>query len=356
MVYSGSATALALTSVPPAKANQSEEANARSRARLGRSLESFVANGFKVVSVNRAAEIPLLEGAYGALAFVEATRTGLFGDRYGPSLGSIFDACRKSRLCAVLNADVYLVKSRIAETVERNPRKFYVARRADIVDYGGAYIGTYTRGIDAFFFQPEHCAAIIDDAALGQLQLGAPMWDIALPVIATFHAEVEFIAPPFLLHAIHAPKWSRPDYERLRMFCADAILSQARAAAPTSVNARRFLHVIEAALGRLDRVTRKSDAKLFMRLANFWLTRIEEAHTVRIEVDSSDPVLSAALTGLGRASGDLARRESLPEARAPRWPAPIEAARAALRRWKRDRRTRRWTRLFDEADQRFAAR
>src|SRR5262249_18112546 len=157
------------------------------------------------------------------------------------------------------------------------------------------------------------------------------MWDIALPVIASFHREVEFLAPPFVLHPVHQAVWSRPDYERLRAFCADAILRQARALAATSVNARRFLYVVEASLGRLSRIERSRDAKLFMRIANFWLNRIEQAHSVRVELDAGDPVLAAATGGLQLSLAALALRESLPETRAPRWPAPVEAVRTALR-------------------------
>jgi hypothetical protein len=345
---------LAVTSIPPARPNRSAEANARSQNRLARSVASFAANGFEVVSVNRAAEIPMLQGIYHGVGFLEAIREGLFGDRYGPSFGSVFEASRQTRICAVLNADVYLVRSRIADVLERNPRTFYVARRADIVDYGKAYVGTYTRGIDAFFFRPEHHSPLMDDPDIAKLQLGAPMWDIAIPVIASFHADVEFIEPPFLLHPVHQATWSRPDYDRLRVFCADAILRQARVSAPSSLNARRFLRVIEANLGRLQRVASGRQAKLFMRLANFWLVRIEQVHSVRIELNAEDPVLGAAIIGLDVELDHLAGWESLPEARAPRWPLPIEAARAALRRWKRARQTKRWNRLFDEAEQRFA--
>jgi hypothetical protein len=132
-------------------------------------------------------------------------------------------------------------------------------------------------------------------------------------------------------------------------------LRQARANAATSLNARRFLYVIEASLGRLPRVVHKHEAKLFMRLANFWLTRIEAAHSVRIDLKGDDPVLGAALSGLDIELAALAERESLPETRAPRWPAPVKAVRAAIRRWKRAGRSSRWTRLFDEAEQRFSA-
>src|SRR5262249_42292748 len=157
--------------IPPPRPQHSQEARERTTTRLARSIASFRANGFDVVSVNRAAEIPALRQAFGGIGFVEATRQGLFGDRYGPSFGPVFDACRQRPLCAVLNADVYLVRSRIGDALARNPRRFYVARRADIVDYGAAYVGTYTRGIDAFFFSPEHCPALIGDPDVAKLQL-----------------------------------------------------------------------------------------------------------------------------------------------------------------------------------------
>jgi hypothetical protein len=346
---------LAVTSVPPTRSNQSTEAAANRRSRLAQSLASFSTSGFQVVSVNHAAEIPKLQASYGDLAFLTAAKDGLFTNRYGPSLGSVFDACRQARLCAVINADVYLVSSGIAAVLERNPGKFYVARRADIVDYGKPYVGTYTRGIDAFFFWPEHCSTVMNDPEIARLQLGAPMWDIAVPVIASFHSDLAFIQPPFLLHPIHKATWSRPDYDWLRVFCSNAILKHARAVADTSVAARRFLHVVDESLGRRPSISRRRDAKLFMRLANFWLQRIEMRHSVTVEVNRNDPVLSAALRGQDIDFAELANRESVPEAAAPRWPPLFGAARAALRRWKRARRAKGWNRLFDEAEQRFAA-
>lgn len=308
------------------------------------------------MSVNHPTEIPGLQATYGDdLAFVAATKEGLFGNRYGPSFGSLFEACRQTRLCAVLNADVYLVRSRIAAVLERNPGKFYVARRADIVDYGESYVGTYTRGIDAFFFWPEHCSALMGNPDIARLQLGASLWDVAVPVIASFHSDLEFIEPPFLLHPVHRASWSRADYDRLRLFCSDAILRHARAAASTSVNARRFLYVIEARLGRRQSIARKRDAKLFMRLANFWLRRIEINHSLKVEMDRNDPVLAAATRGLNVDFAELARRESVAGAQAAGWPPLAEAIRAAVRRWKRAQEMKRWNRLFDEAEQRFAS-
>ena len=343
----------AVTSIPPPRPNQSLEAIDRARSRLARSIASFSANGFQVVSVNHAAEIPALEGTYDDVAFVTGTQEGLFRERYGPSFGSIFDTCRGTRLCAVLNADVYLVKGRITAMLEQNPGKFYVARRVDIVDYGEVYVGTYTRGIDAFFFWPEYFSALMADPNIARLQLGAPMWDIAVPVIASFHGDVEFIEPPFLFHPIHPMTWSRPDYARLRMFCADAILDHARAMAGTSLNARRLLHVIEARLGQRPRISRRRGAKLVMRLANFWLRRIEISQSVRVDVDGDDPVLRAALRGLNAGSAELA--ESGRETRAHRRSQPIEAFWAALRRWNRARQTKRLNRLFDEAERYYPA-
>jgi hypothetical protein len=338
--------------VPPPRPDKTAEAVAR----LGRSIASFSVNGFRVVSVNRSSEIPRLRASFPDLTLVEATNEGLFAGRYGPSFASLFAACQSGRFCAVLNADVYLVKSRIAAIVEDNAAKFLVARRADIVDYDKRYIGTYTRGIDAFFFAPERCSALMEDPDIALLQLGAPMWDITLPVVASFHSPLEFIEPPFILHPVHKASWSRPDYERLRLFCAEAILRHARAAASRSVTARQFLHVIEGQLGPIRNISRDKEAKLFMRLANFWLQRIEIAHSMKVEVDRNDPVLRAATSGLNFDFAALITKESLPESREHRWPLPIEMARVGLSRWKRALRTKRWNRLFDEAEHRFAQR
>jgi hypothetical protein len=141
-----------VTSIPPLRPKATPAENEARMASAHRAVASFEANGLMVTSVNEASEIAPLAAAFPTVRFeVPVARAGVFADRYGPPFAALFAAGRSSNPCVIINADIYLVKSAVLDIVSQDRGTFFVARRADIEQESGRYIGTYGPGIDALF-------------------------------------------------------------------------------------------------------------------------------------------------------------------------------------------------------------
>jgi hypothetical protein len=277
---------VAVTSIPPPRAGDSGDAR---RRHIARSIASFQASGFKVVSINRAAEAASLGHLYPSVSIEQSDKfDGLFKDRYGPSFAAIFEVCRGAGFCGIINADVYLLRSEITRVLAENPDTFFVARRLDVADQGSELLGAYRRGIDAVFFNPVRFAAVLDDEGLGRFQLGASLWDIVLPTLASLQGEVRFIEPPFILHSVHKPRWSRQDYKLLKTTAVNTIVDHARRHAGTSRRAAEFLKIVEERVGR-HAIRSRGDARTIVEITGTWLRRIESASTARVDINPEDP-------------------------------------------------------------------
>lgn len=345
---------IAVTSIPPLKRDGTPESNDIRLARIRRAIRSFEANGFAVTSVNPSSEIAELAELYSTVSFEgPEARDGVFTGRYGPTFAALFETCRKGCPSTIINADVYLIGSDIVDHLIRNPETFFVARRADIGSDDHAYMGTYGRGVDALFFDPDRYRPLIDDEVIGRLQLGAPFWDIIVPVVASFHGIVEFIRPPFILHTVHEAKWSDADYAVLRAFASNAVLRHARLHAASNVVARRFVGMAERLVGTREVLETRDDTKAIAQLIDAWLKRIEQAQAARIAIDPTDPVLRAAVGSAELDLDRLAELESDWGARKPPPPGIFGTIRMALRRRRLARHTARWNRVFDRLEREF---
>jgi hypothetical protein len=346
--YPAAARFQIVTSIPPVPAG---EASPGRGLAIAVALKSFEANGFRVVSVNRPEEIASLQPRYTTVDFKADDNGGLFKDRYGASFGAIFAACRDVPFAGVINADIYLVSGQIRRRLETAPDRFYVARRSDIAELGGPLLGTYKRGIDALFFSPAHYRPLLEDKALARFQLGAAFWDVALPVAASFHGEVAFLAAPFILHPVHPSRFPHTDYELLREQGTAAVLDHARRYADRSPSARRFLAIVERYAGQANSARNRRWTKAAVYVMDAWLDRLEQRSTIRAEVDLNDQMLRAAIGPIldryaGRArAGNLDRdsRDGVP----PPWNL-VAAVRLALRRRRRERDRRGREALFAE--------
>jgi hypothetical protein len=187
---------------------------------------------------------------------------------------------------------------------------------------------------------------MLDDRELGRLQIGAPFWDIAVPVVASFHRPIVFVRSPLIFHQVHEAQWSDEDYDRLRLVAINAILGHARRFRQSSLAARRFLHVAEGLIGTTASIRNRREAKLMARLVDAWLNRLEEAGSKAIIVDVSDPVLCA----VAHAAGSDLQPFWMAESRWGRKTPPQGVLRNALRRWRKARERNRWDARLAEAD------
>lgn len=334
----------AVTSIPPVTAGRKGEARF---ALLQRTIASFEANGFGVVSVNSPDEARSLAGTYPKVRYEIADGDGrVFPDRYGPSIAAIFAACQREKLCTLINSDIYLARSNIFEEMSSSPETLFVARRVDIEKWAGPPLGTYSRGIDAFFFDSTAHTETLRDRELGRLQIGAPFWDIAVPVIASFHQPVVFIQSPLIFHQVHDAQWSDRDYDELRSVAVNAILHHARDYRETSVSARRFLFIAERLVGARPVLETQGDVKLIAGLVDAWLNGIEAANSRPIRIDDSDPVVNGVAASAGSDGQDFWKRES-------RWGrrTPTQGnLRNAVRRWRKTRLREKWNALLSAAE------
>ncbi|MET4632222.1 hypothetical protein [Kaistia defluvii] len=319
-------SALLVTSIPPSACKAGVAKLTTTTA-----IASFERSGFRVLSLGRPGEKAGL-GHFPTVGFREASSPGMFSLRYGPAFGDLLSAIGGEDIGAVVNADIYMVQSNILDVLDTASNTILVARRVDVEHLGGEVIGVYRRGIDGIFFSRNTVSEIREDADLACFQLGAPYWDVVLPVAASFHHRLRFIPAPFLCHPIHEAKWNEADYRLLRTQAVKAIISHAEKYRHRSQNADAFLTGLERRL----RVTKPRSAlrreKQIAEYMGHWLSQFETPAVPELEVDLSDPVIRSSAQHLFAHSVEglsLARLLDSPELS---WPAAVRVAFRAFRR------------------------
>lgn len=288
---------LLVTSIPPRFGGEDERRQlSRAGLTIADAVASFEAAGFRVVSVNREGEKAGIHG-YPTVEIIEVPPGGLFPNKYGPSFGQIL-ATFGDGPGAVVNADIYMVKSDVAKVLRERPGTVLIARRLDVATQAKGVVGTYNRGIDGIFFSGGALAELAADPDLGAFQMGAPYWDILLPTAASLHHPVAFVPAPFLLHEIHPARWNSADYKMLRERAVNVIVAHARRYKDVRPQAAAFLAGLEGFLGGpFEPLTEKKikDSAVFM---NLWLAKIEQTPSRIVAVDYNDPTINRFISQL----------------------------------------------------------
>lgn len=280
-----------VTSIPPRFGGSDE---ARQLARVGLSIAdavaSFEANGFRVVSINRQGEAAGIKG-YPSVEIVEVPPGGVYPNKYGPNFEQLL-AFFGDAPGAIVNADIFMLASDVAAVIAAQPDKVLLARRLDVSSEASSVIGSYNRGIDGVFFSAGALAEIAADPDVGAFQLGTPYWDALIPVVASMHREVEFVAAPFLLHEIHPARWNKVEYKALREKAVRAAIAHATRWREARPRADEFLKGLDAYLGGpFEPASERKikDAAVYM---NLWLAKIETRPSETVRVDFNDPVIA----------------------------------------------------------------
>ncbi len=259
-----------------------------------RALDSFAQNGFTPVSVNWPDEIDAIAARFPDTHCVTASPERIFVGRYGPSLGAAFSAAGDSEICAVINADIYMVPSNIRNLVTARPDAFFVAHRLDVGKIGGDALGLYRDGIDAVFFHRTAFAPVLEDTDLCRFQFGAPFWDLVIPMAASFHGPVVFLEPPFILHAMHEARWSHEDYDVLQQLAFQALIAHARKHASKPIP-RMFLAGFDRHIGLSRDLGDPRTAKRAKLLLDQWMKRVEACNTTTVRAHAQGTLSEEAL-------------------------------------------------------------
>ena len=280
---------LLVTSIPP-RFGGADEARQLSRVGLtmADAMASFEASGFRVVSVNRAGEAAGIQG-FPSVEIREVPPGGLFPNKYGPNFARLF-AQFGDAPGAIVNADIVLLPSNVGAVIATRPGTVLFARRLDVSTAASSVIGTYHRGIDGIFFAGGALAEVAADADVGAFQVGAPYWDVIIPVVASLHRPIEFVPAPFLLHEIHPARWNKADYKRLREAAVRTALAHAERWRADRPRADAFLRGLESYVGgKVDFASDRSikAAAVYM---NLWLGQFDSRPSDTVAVDFNAPV------------------------------------------------------------------
>lgn len=320
-----------VTSIPPRVFGEDDAKQSTATV-----VASFERSGFDVVSLGRPGE-PSGSDHFPTVQFREASARGVIPNRYGPSFGDLLAVIGDESIGAVVNADIYLAKSNILDVLSSSSDVVFVARRLDVEHLGGAVVGVYQRGIDGIFFSRNTVSEIRDDAELACFQLGAPYWDVVLPVAASFHHQIRFIPAPFLSHPIHEAKWNEEDYRQLRARAVKAIVNHAEKHRHRSGHADAFLKGVERHLEAMRPSSPLRREKQIAEYMGYWLGRYE-AEVADLEMDLSDPVIRASAQRLFAHSAEGLSLARLLDSREFSLPVVAKLAFRAFRRSFRARR------------------
>lgn len=282
---------LLVTSIPPRFGGTDE---ARQLARVGLTMAdavaSFAANGFRVVSINRDGEAAGIQG-YPAVAIREVPPGGIFPNKYGPNFGQLL-ATFGAGPGAIVNADIFMLGSDVARVLAERPGTVLFGRRLDVSTSGSSVIGTYNRGIDGLFFSAGAMAEVVSDPEVGAFQIGAPYWDVIIPIAASMHRDIEFIPAPFLLHEVHPARWNKAEYKILREKAVRAAVGHATRWQAERPNAAAFLKGLRSWLGGEPDFSSERSLKSAALYMNLWLGQFETKPSEAVRVDLNDPVIA----------------------------------------------------------------
>lgn len=177
-------------------------------------IKSWCQLGFQVISVNSAEEVLKLHDIFPMVKFEIATVTGkkLFG-RPLIYLDDVLCALFKSgsKVCGIINSDIVLYDcQQLTDFLKKYTLNTLIyGKRVDVVEIGAAQGTTYCYGRDYFFFD----SALIPKIPKSEFCLGAPWWDIWMPLAAK-HVGFNLIQPleRFALHEKHSQAWDFQSY------------------------------------------------------------------------------------------------------------------------------------------------
>lgn len=171
-------------------------------------INSWLEIGFRVIAMNSAEEIAVLQPYFSDIEFVEVNRDGKgrFGKPY-----IYFDDClayfakSDSKICGIVNSDIYFLKKEFYSFIKKEAiHSFVYGSRVDVETIENLNGDFFELGFDYFFFNKQ----IVSHYPHSDFLIGLPMWDFwAVLIPIYFRIPVKKVITPHAYHIIHRTNW-----------------------------------------------------------------------------------------------------------------------------------------------------
>src|SRR5271154_4665358 len=195
-----------VTSIPP-KLERFDGRNPIGETYQRLCIESSIACGFRIISVNDREEIGQLSTQYPEVTFVQADRNASeISGRKTPFIADLLTALSKTpeNTVGIINSDILFEPSRfwLEELPQAVKQSAVLGRRYDTVSLSRSIPEKYLWGFDGLFFEKEKISAIIEGSL--PFAMGMPWWDCWLPVALAFKGcEIRILESPSIIHLDH---------------------------------------------------------------------------------------------------------------------------------------------------------
>lgn len=277
------------TSIPPALMRQDDGRATPDYQAL--CIRSWIANGFRVISVNHNDEIPALAQRYPEVTFVPTARDArAWTGRKNPYIADLLLALKdaKEPVLGLINSDLLFepsaawsenLPSRVAEAM-------IVAHRYNTHALREGALRRF-QGLDCFFFDKSTALCALETAM--PFAIGAPWWDYWLPCIALLNNRaITVVDRPAILHLFHKTAYSGDAQTDFGHRFADALIREsgkAKACEPQAFAVVKPM-LLDIAAASLDGAARK---RKFVQFCETFIGEIRK----RTEIWQTSPSASA---------------------------------------------------------------
>lgn len=231
-----------VTSIPP-RVNREQDGRNIGMQYQSDCVASWVAAGFKILSVNLPAEIEVLAQRYPEIEFVPVERdAGAIAGRPTPLIEDLLLTLERQQqsIVGMVNADVCMEmgKSWMEAIRDQVRSTIVIGHRLDLNSWStqaGELVASgvpYTGGFDLFFFEKSAIRKCIGSAGGDRpFSIGMPWWDFWLPVsLALQGHRVTRLEAPVAGHLIHPIKYDPAVWEYMGAQMVEYVHEQAKAA------------------------------------------------------------------------------------------------------------------------------
>jgi tetratricopeptide (TPR) repeat protein len=205
-------------------------------------VQSWIARGFKIISLNAPDEIAALALRHPEIDFIPTKRnaSSVFGPRV-PFIADLLSALagQSSSVLGIINSDIIFEPAAGWQNLESlvAQRSVVTGQRCDTRSLVNGVLHRYRPGFDYFFFDREAAEQLAED--MHPFSMGLPWWDYWLPVILALRGyEIHCVARPAIVHLAHESQTEARSttWRRLAVEFARTVIAEQEASKVTPAN------------------------------------------------------------------------------------------------------------------------